>query len=134
MKKNNAESFLFLCKPILLILQRIAKVGGCAYAVGGSVRDLVLDREIKDLDIEVHGLSLDRLEQILKEFGPVELVGKQFGVLLIHGLVADWAIPRRDNKGRKPTVSFDPMMTFKQAARRRDITMNAMGVNLHEVA
>lgn len=132
--KNSAQSFLQLCKPLLPIIHRIKQEGGCAYAVGGSVRDLVLARIIKDLDIEIHGISLEKLEKVLSEFGPVELVGKQFGVLLIHGLSVDWAIPRQDNKGRKPTVNLDPTMTFEQAARRRDVTMNAMGINLHAAA
>ena len=43
----------------------IAKEKGRAYFVGGYVRDLLLKRESKDIDIEVHGLSSEKLEAIL---------------------------------------------------------------------
>jgi len=54
---------------------------GRALLVGGAVRDLLLDLPVKDLDIEVHGFTLDQLTQVLESFGPVSLVGKAFGVL-----------------------------------------------------
>lgn len=135
MQKNNAiSSFLTLCQPLLPIIQAIGNNHGIAYAVGGSVRDVILERESKDLDIEVHGVTLEQLEAILKQFGHVELVGKKFGVLLLMGMSVDWSIPRRDSCGRKPVVEFDPTMSFADAARRRDVTMNAMGINLQHVS
>jgi tRNA nucleotidyltransferase (CCA-adding enzyme) len=114
------------------ILRSLIKHRATPYLVGGCVRDIVLGLEIKDVDIEVHNLTLETLEKILAEFGHVRLAGKQFGVLRIDGLNIDWSIPRRDSKGRKPAVEFDSTMTIEQAARRRDITMNAMAINLHE--
>lgn len=128
-----AETFLDYSKPLIDILPAIQRAGGCAYAVGGCVRDLVLGRSIKDIDIEVHAITLEKLEEVLGQFGQVQLIGKQFGVLLLQGLAIDWAVPRKDSKGRKPTVSIDPGMNFEQAAKRRDVTMNAMGLNLHDV-
>lgn len=133
-KKYTVLSFLTICQPLLPIIKAIGNLHGAAYVVGGSVRDLILDRECKDFDVEVHGLTLDQLEGVLKQFGHVELIGKKFGVLLLAGMPVDWSIPRRDSKGRKPTVAFDPTMTFEDAARRRDLTMNAMGINLQHVA
>lgn len=130
---TSAETFLLLCKPLRSILSAIKQAGGCAYAVGGCVRDLILERKIKDIDIEVHAITIEQLEEVLGRFGHVQLIGKQFGVLLLQGLDVDWAVPRRDSKGRKPTVAVDPTMNFAQAARRRDVTMNAMGIDLHEI-
>ncbi len=115
------------------LITDIKKAGGISYLVGGSVRDLVLGRELKDFDIEVHHLSLEELEKILAHHGPVMLVGKKFGVLRVVGYDVDWSLPRTDSKGRKPSVELDPAMTIEMACRRRDITMNAMALNLNDV-
>ncbi len=112
------------------IVERITTASGTAYLVGGAVRDLVLDVPLLDIDIEVHGLSLDQLSDILSQEGPVSYVGKSFGVLKLHGTTTDWALPRTDTSGRKPTVHVDPTMGIYEALRRRDLTMNAMAINL----
>jgi len=111
---------------IIRLAQRIADSGGRAFFVGGVVRDRLLGRKPKDIDVEVYGLSLERLEQILAEQGRVDLVGRQFGVLRLTGLDVDWSIPRRDSRGRHPAVEVDPSMSPEEASRRRDLTMNAM--------
>lgn len=118
-------------QPLEQIVAAISHAGGRALLVGGAVRDLLLGLPVKDMDIEVHGLTLEQLEQLLKQFGPVSLVGKVFGVLRVHGLDADWSLPRTDSSGRKPTVVVDPHMGIKEAFRRRDLTINAMGIDLH---
>jgi len=130
MKPNVFSSFFNFFNTIKPIIQAIKQAGGIPYLVGGCVRDLVIGRELKDFDIEVHKLSLEQLETILKKFGPVMLVGKKFGVLRIAGLDADWSLPRKDSKGRKPTVAIDPAMSIGEACRRRDVTMNAMALDL----
>ncbi len=130
--KNNTL-LLTLISPLTPILKALKEQGAIAYLVGGCVRDLVMGIDIKDIDIEVHGQSLEKVQAVLERFGEVSLIGKQFGVFRIHGLDVDWSLPRRDSLGRKPTVDIDPSMTFEQAARRRDITMNAMGINLNDV-
>lgn len=104
--------------------------GGRVFLVGGAVRDLLLGIATKDLDIEVQGLSMEQLEEVLRAFGPVSLVGKSFGVLRLHGLDVDWSLPRADSAGRKPKVIIDPFMSIEDAFRRRDLTINAMGIDL----
>ena len=111
------------------ILRTIAAKGGRALIVGGYVRDLARGATSKDLDIEVHRMTLEQLETMLSRFGPVDLVGKQFGVLRLHGSDVDWSIPRKDSKGRHPVVVPDPWMGIQDAARRRDLTVNAMALD-----
>ena len=108
----------------------ISEAGGVAYIVGGAVRDLLLNIPIKDIDIEVHGLELNKLESILQRFGHINLVGKSFGVIRIYDIDIDWSIPRRDSAGRHPQVIFDPTLTIKEAFERRDLTINAMGIQI----
>lgn len=88
---------------------------------------------IKDIDIEVHKISLNQLETILSKFGEVELVGKNFGVLLLKRINVDWSLPRTDNKGRKPEVSLIQNVTLKEAAKRRDLTLNSMAIDLNKL-
>ncbi|MFH0898288.1 MAG: HD domain-containing protein [bacterium] len=128
---NNLVAFLDTCKKLYPIIAAIDAQTGTAYIVGGGVRDLVLNKPVKDFDIEIHGLTRNQLEAILKKFGPLKLVGKKFGVFRLHNFDIDWSLPRRDSLGRKPEVIIDPDMTIEQAAKRRDITMNAMAIDLH---
>ena len=114
------------------IVQKILAHAGRSYLVGGVVRDMVMGLPIndKDIDIEVHGLTEHVLENILQEYGVVNTVGKSFGVLRVSGLAVDWSLPRTDSAGRKPIVTIDPRMTIQEAARRRDLTMNAMAIDM----
>ena len=108
-----------------------------AIVVGGSVRDHFLKLPVKDYDIEVYGLgSLAQLQQILSGYGTVHIVGKSFGVLKLtyKGETYDFSFPRRESKNgighRGFTVTVDADMTFEEAARRRDFTLNAMGYEI----
>lgn len=98
--------------------------------MGGYVRDLLRGRRSKDVDVEVFGLPLAELEELLSRLGPVLRVGRAFGVLRVKGLDVDFSIPRRDSKVGKGhrgiAAESDPSMTPEQAVRRRDLTVNAL--------
>ncbi len=110
------------------IVRELDAVGFRALIVGGAVRDALLGLDPKDFDIEVYGVSYDRLAQILARYGRVDLVGKSFGVVKLEG--HDFSVPRRDSKTgahhRDFETTFDPAITPKEAASRRDFTINAM--------
>lgn len=118
------------------ILVQIKKNGGTPYYIGGYVRDKLLGVESKDIDIEVFGLSYETLTNILSQFGKADLVGKSFGVIKVKvdGKDYDFNLPRRDSKngigykGFKITV--DHTMTLKEAALRRDFTVNSMSIDM----
>lgn len=104
--------------------------GGRAYFVGGCVRDTFLGLESKDFDIEVHGIDQLDLEHILESFGTVARVGESFGVYKLAGNDIDVALPRTEVKvgdgHRDFDVAVNPQLGIKEAARRRDFTMNAL--------
>lgn len=130
-KIQSSLSTIFNKYPLVrTIIHKIHEIGGTPYLVGGAVRDLILDVNVKDLDIEIHGLPLETIEKVLSDFGFVDMVGKSFGVLRISALDVDWSLPRADSVGRKPIVTIDPAMDIIKALRRRDLTMNAMAINL----
>lgn len=111
------------------IIKALVAAGGTCYFVGGTVRDQLMHRPSKDLDIEVHELTPEQVKSVLSRFGTVLEVGAFFGVVRIAGFDIDWSLPRADGVGRKPSVSIDPFIGIVQALRRRDVTMNAMAIN-----
>ncbi len=119
--------------PAVLALARAARdAGGRAFLVGGAVRDRLLGLEAKDADVEIHGLSAERVEQLAAQIGKVHLVGRQFAVLHVstHDGPVEISLPRRESKtgpGHKGfSVQADPHLSPREASRRRDFTVNAM--------
>ena len=102
--------------------------GGRALVVGGWVRDRLLGRDSKDLDLEVFGVPSEALPGLLGPFGRVEPVGQSFPVYKVGGI--DVALPRRESKTGRGHKGFivegDPFMSIEEAARRRDFTINAI--------
>ena len=97
------------------------------------MRDHLLGIRTKDVDIEVFGLGVEKFEAVLANFGKVHAVGRAFGVFRVAGIDADFSLPRRDNK-RGPghrgfDVAPDPSLDFAEAARRRDLTVNSIGLD-----
>ncbi len=104
-----------------------------AYLVGGCVRDALLGVDHKDFDFEVYGVDYETLAWQLGRHGRVDLVGKSFGVIKFSsasGAQWDFSLPRRDSKmasGHKGfSVEFDPGIEPREAASRRDFTINAL--------
>jgi tRNA nucleotidyltransferase (CCA-adding enzyme) len=103
--------------------------GGRALIVGGWVRDRVMNRPSKDIDVEVYGVAAPQLRSLLERlFGRVQTVGESFQVFKAADI--DVSLPRRESKSgrghRAFDVSGDPDMSVEEAARRRDFTINAI--------
>jgi len=117
----------------------LREAGGKPFLVGGAVRDSLLSRPVKDYDLEVFGLAADRVLRSLAEIARVEPAGDSFPVFKVAGLPGvpgqiDVALPRRDSKKgpghRGIAAEADPFLPVREAARRRDFTINAMMVDL----
>jgi tRNA nucleotidyltransferase (CCA-adding enzyme) len=80
------------------------------------------------------------LEKTLRTLGRVNTVGRSFGVFKLRPKDSnlseeiDVSIPRRDSKDgpghRGIKVAGDPFMSIEEAARRRDLTINAISYDL----
>ena len=115
------------------IAEKVHSKGGTVYYVGGYVRDKLLGKVNKDIDVEIHNIKPSKFEKILSEFGEVTKVGVSFGVYNLKGYDIDFSFPRIERKiGAKHTdfeVTINPYMDLKQAAQRRDFTINALMEN-----
>ena len=116
------------------VAEEVHKAGGQTYYVGGFVRDKLLGRENKDIDIEVHGIPVQTLETILDGLGERLTMGASFGVMGLRHYELDIAMPRSEvatGRGHKDFAVFvDPFLGAEKAARRRDFTMNALMQNV----
>ncbi len=139
----------FMSAPLRRLLDVILATGAEPFVVGGAVRDHFLGRASKDVDIEVFKLPLVDLEKALDAAGfKVDAVGRTFGVLkvtvdaMVDFAISDLlpqkvtetfdvALPRKESKSgtghRGFVVESDPSMSFFEASKRRDFTINAMG-------
>ena len=112
------------------VAELLKNAGGRALLVGGCVRDGLLGIPAKDIDMEVYGLEVDAVEASLTPHFRLDTVGRSFGVLILKGQNIDLALPRRESKiGPRHTdfkVEGDPTMSPREAASRRDFTINAI--------
>lgn len=113
------------------IEESVRRSGGRTWVVGGTVRDLVLGRQPRDLDLEVTGLPPGELHALLSEQFTVQFVGKAFAVFKLQGLPVDISIPSRLHTLQTSSIpgllrQADPDMPIDEALARRDFTINAM--------
>ena len=112
-----------------LFLNQITKILDPIYLIGGSVRDSLLNRELKDLDIAT-SLLPDEVELRLKSNGyRVYTVGKRFGTISFYldNNLVEVTTFRSENylkQNRKPETQF--INSLEDDLARRDFTINAI--------
>lgn len=123
---------LHLNDCVIAIANAAKTAGGRAVLVGGFVRDYLLGVESNDIDIEIFGLEAEKIESILADLGDVKLVGQSYGVYKLDNEI-DVSLPRTETKTGPGHTGFNvvpnPKLDFGNAARRRDFTINAIGLD-----
>ncbi|MGB9664870.1 MAG: CCA tRNA nucleotidyltransferase [Ignavibacteria bacterium] len=129
----NINQFPSLDKFNEELIQRIGKIADEnnfeVYAVGGYVRDRILGRERKEIDLLVVGDGTKFAEIVSKKLGTKDIViYKNFGTALIkyEGYNIEFVGSRRESytkHSRKPNVEAG---TFEDDIRRRDFTINTL--------
>lgn len=101
------------------------------YLVGGAVRDILMDKEPKDLDYVVVGSSVEEMLSL-----GYKQVGSSFPVFLHPDTGEEYALARREVKDGKGyngfTCEFGPDVTLEEDLYRRDLTINSMAMDEDE--
>lgn len=133
MSKNLGQ---YLSHPVFKVASEIVTQEGLeAYAIGGYVRDLLLDRPSKDIDIVVIGDGLDLAQKIaaklrvkkvslFKNFRTAQFIYKDLDVEFVGARKESY---RSDS--RKPIVEDG---SLEDDQKRRDFTINALAISLHK--
>ncbi len=107
------------------ILHTLHAHGHSAYIVGGYVRDTLLKRESKDIDIATSAHP----EDILELFPESELVGNHFGVVLVKGSETSIEVATFRTDGRYDGATPEQGRFTDDVCedmKRRDFTINAL--------
>lgn len=99
------------------IARAVAAAGGRALLVGGAVRDQLMGRAGRDVDVEVLGLTLEVFESVLSRFGRTYRMGRSYTVLRLRDLEVDFTVDDRFG------------CDFAAASLRRDLTINSMAID-----
>lgn len=120
--------------PLFAIIgEEAAALGVSAFAIGGFVRDLILDRPVVDVDVVCDGDGIALAKRCAERIGnPKVSIFKTFGTAHFAYDGFDWEFvgARKESysqDSRNPVVSSG---TLEDDQKRRDFTMNAMAISL----
>ncbi|HWZ15300.1 MAG TPA: HD domain-containing protein [Mucilaginibacter sp.] len=123
-----------LSHPVFSTISKAAAEHGLqAYVIGGFVRDILLSRPSKDIDIVVIGNGIAFAESVAKKLKVKVAVFKNFGTasLKYNDLEIEFVGARKESyrlDSRKPIVENS---TLEEDQNRRDFTINALAISLH---
>jgi len=124
-------------REILSLIGNTGKsLGFPVYAVGGYVRDRLLNRDSKDLDIVCLGSGIELATAVASQLHPRPRLSifKRFGTAMLkhEDLEIEFVGARKESyrqDSRKPSVEDG---TLQDDQNRRDFTINALAVSLNE--
>lgn len=120
--------------PLFSIVSSIAAEQNVqAYVIGGFVRDLLLNRPSKDIDIVIIGNGIAFAERAAQKLKVKLAVFKNFGTAMLRykDIEVEFVGARKESyraHSRKPIVENG---TLDEDQKRRDFTINALALALH---
>jgi poly(A) polymerase len=105
-----------------------------AYVIGGFVRDCLLGKSCKDIDIVVTGSGIDFAKQVASKLGKKKVsYFKNFGTAMFrhHDMEIEFVGARKESyrhDSRKPLVENG---SLEDDQKRRDFTINALAISLN---
>lgn len=123
-------------KILELISQSAKEINAPAYLIGGYVRDRLLARKSKDIDVVCLGDGIALAEHLASRLKPIPRISvfKRFGTAMIkyRDIELEFVGARKESysfDSRKPFVESG---TLEDDQNRRDFTINALAVSLNE--
>jgi poly(A) polymerase len=110
------------------------EIGQNAFVIGGYVRDQLLNRETKDIDIVAIGSGIDFAKKTAKKLKSSTVkVFKSFGtaMIIVDDIEVQFVGARKESyrsNSRNPKVETG---TFEEDQKRRDFTINALAISLN---
>ena len=136
--KTSGNSYIDFLNPpaIFKIISKIAdQLNQPVFVIGGFVRDQILKRETKDIDIVTLGSGIDLAKKISKELNTSSVkIFKNFGtaMILVNDIEIQFVGARKESyrsDSRNPIVENG---TIKEDQNRRDFTVNALAISLNK--
>ena len=125
----------YLSHPVFKVIKKYLEDNeGSAFVIGGFVRDLLLEKKSKDIDIVVYGDGLEFAENVAEILRVKKVsVFKNFGTAHFRykDVDVEFVTARKESyskDSRNPKVSPG---SLKDDQYRRDFTINALAINLH---
>lgn len=122
--------------PVFQHIHAAAKeLGVKAYVIGGFVRDYILKRPSKDIDVVCVGSGIELAEAVARRIGREGKVTvfKSFGTAMLQ--MGDWEVEfvgaRRESYNRESRKPIVENGTLEDDQNRRDFTINAMAIGLN---
>lgn len=147
-----------LTAPLIDVLRRAAAIaeehGSALYAVGGTVRDMLLQRAQGDLDLLVEGDAIGLADALVNEFGGEVTSHEQFGTATLelgerekgrkgeqtsharsasplHPLTLDFVMARTEFYEAPATLPAVEAASLRHDLHRRDFTINTLAICLN---
>ncbi len=126
----------YLKSNIFRVISDVAEIEGVdAYVIGGFVRDILLNRPSKDIDIVVVGSGVDFARKVaqrlrarkvtyFKNFGTAQLKHNEWDIEFVGARKESYRLD-----SRKPIVENG---SLEDDQKRRDFTMNALAIGLNK--
>ncbi|MDR0559506.1 MAG: CCA tRNA nucleotidyltransferase [Prevotellaceae bacterium] len=120
--------------PVMSLIRETVRTENVrAYIIGGFVRDLILQRKSKDIDIVVEGSGIEIAEKVANKLNICVNIFKNFGTAMLKtdDIEIEFVGARKESyrmESRKPVVENG---TLEDDQNRRDFTINTLAISLN---
>lgn len=136
-KTRNTNLSNYLTLPIFKVVSEVIGDSDIeVFVIGGFVRDLLLNRPSKDIDIVVVGSGIELAKKVAAYIGSNTNVAvfKNFGTAMLkhNDLEVEFVGARKESYQRNTRKPIVENGTLEDDLKRRDFTINSLAISLHK--